>query len=60
MRLTKLLNLLFNGKKTDYVAMFQFPHQLQLSGFHLDMNFPYKVGKHFDSTHVSKPLTNKQ
>ena len=48
--------LLFNGQKTDYIAMFQLSHELQLSGFDLNVNCPYEVRKHFDGTHVSHAL----
>jgi len=40
--------------------MFQFPHQLQLSGLDLNMNCSYEVGEHFDGAHVTHALSAKQ
>jgi len=52
-----MANLLFNGQKTDYVAMFKFSHQLQFSCFDLNVNRSYEVREYFHGTHVSHALS---
>jgi len=52
-----MANLLFNGQKTDYIAMFKFSHQLQLSCFDLNVYRSHKVREYFHGTHVSHALS---